>query len=318
MVAFLLEKLPTIMKLLRFFFLQAICLVMFYVPICVFAIPRTNSGFYMPDDVGEVSMPYKTYKNLILLPVIINDTIEVNLILDTGCRNLVLFGKRFRDLLKMEPGKKVQFSGLGNGNPVYGSLSLKNKVSISEVIGEKIPVVVVADRNVFGRSFHIHGVIGYDIFIKFEIELNPKEKIITFRPAFSSQLAADYEHVPIRIEDSRPILDSRIGLKSNIFPCQLMIDTGSSLGLLVKTTDINKIDARMEEKELGWGFNGPITGFEANAEYLEFTGFLIVSLPASIVQSPWHNYASIGMDILKNYSMVLNYCKEYVGFKKIA
>jgi hypothetical protein len=35
-----------------------------------------------------------------------------------------------------------------------------------------------------------------------------------------------------------------------------------------------------------------------------------------IIASPWHNYASIGMDILKDYTLVLNYCKGYAGFRK--
>ena len=162
------------------------------------------------------------------------------------------------------------------------------------------------------------GVIGYDIFIKFEVELNPKEKLITFRPAFSSALAPTYQHIPIRIEDSRPVLQSRIAINKDVFVYSLMIDTGSSLGLLLKTTDekhFNDYNNNIME-ELGQGFNGTISGFKTTAKRLELDGFLILSLPVGITQSPWHNYASIGMEVLKGYSIVLNYCKEYIGFKK--
>jgi hypothetical protein len=37
---------------------------------------------------------------------------------------------------------------------------------------------------------------------------------------------------------------------------------------------------------------------------------------AGIIYSPWHNYASVGMDLISAYSLVLNYCKSYAGFKK--
>jgi hypothetical protein len=85
-----------------------------------------NVGFSMPDSVREVTFRYKTVQGLILLPVIINDTVKVNLILDTGCRNLVLFGKRFQKLFDIQPGREVKFSGLGAGHPVVGGVSLNN------------------------------------------------------------------------------------------------------------------------------------------------------------------------------------------------
>jgi hypothetical protein len=47
-------------------------------------------------------------------------------------------------------------------------------------------------------------------------------------------------------------------------------------------------------------------------------GFSFKSMSVGIIRSPWHNYASLGMEVLKGYSIVLNYCKEYIGFKKNA
>ena len=50
-----------------------------------------TAGFFLPDSVRQVTLTYKRTFNLVLLPVIINDSIRLNLILDTGCSNLVLF-----------------------------------------------------------------------------------------------------------------------------------------------------------------------------------------------------------------------------------
>jgi hypothetical protein len=303
------------MNLSRLLLAQVVCLVL--TAAVEVRATSPSSGFYLPDDIREATMRYKTFRNLILLPVIINDSIHVNLVLDTGCRNLVLFGKRFQKLFKMEPGKKVQFSGLGEGAPVYGSLSLKNKVSISEVIGEHIPVVVVPNRNVFDKVQQVDGVIGYDIFIKFEVELNPMEKLITFRPALSAFLPESYQNIPIKVEDSRPILQSKIVINDEVLPCNLMIDTGSALGLLLKTTDLKRFEGKDLSTNLGFGFNGAIMGYQTQASVLDLDGFVMDMIPAGVIQSRWHNYASIGMGVLKGYSIVLNYCKEYVGFKKL-
>src|SRR5688572_20197770 len=118
-----------------------------------------GAGFSLPDSVNEMTIRYRMVKDLIVLPVVINDSVRVNLILDTGCRNLILFGKKFKKLFQINPGKPVQFSGLGSGRAVTGLLSLGNKVSINHVLGNQIPVVIVGNSNLFDAYQDVHGVI---------------------------------------------------------------------------------------------------------------------------------------------------------------
>jgi hypothetical protein len=275
------------------------------------------AGFFLPDSVNEITLKFKTVKGLIVLPVTINDSINVNLILDTGCRNLILFGRKFKKLFTMTSDKQIRFSGLGSGRPVTGTLSIGNKVSISEVLGAQIPVVVVGSNNVFGNYHNVHGVIGYDIFLKFEIELDVNAKTIIFRHPLKSNPPPDFSSVPMRIVDSRPVMKSRVimsGETSENF--DVMIDTGSCLGLLLKTTDIAAFHHLKNEKVLGVGFNGPVSGYEMIARKLVLRGLELERVPTGIVSSPWHNNASIGMDILKDYVVILNYCKAYACFKR--
>jgi hypothetical protein len=296
-------------------FLHAILLILFYHS--VHALPV--SGFYLPDSVHEMTLRYKTLKNLIVLPVMINDSVRVNLILDTGCRNLVLFGKRFQKMLQLSPGRIVQFSGLGSGKPVNASVSLFNKVSIKQVLGERIPIVVVPNKNVLVGYNGIDGVIGYDIFLKFEIQLNPARQIITFRPAATAVAPSGFTEIPLKIIDSRPVMESNIIVGSeDARDYELMIDTGSAVGLLLKTTTLETFGQEMVEYNIGHGFNGPISGYRTDARRLQVRGLEMQHLPAGIIKSEWHNYASLGMAVLKDYILVLNYCKAYACLKKIA
>lgn len=277
----------------------------------------SRAGFSMPDSLHEVTFQYKSLKNLILLPVTINDSVKVNLILDTGCRNLVLFGKRFNKLFELHPDKKVTFSGLGSGKPVTGRLSLNNKVSIDAVIGEKIPVVLIPDQKLFSSHYEVDGIIGYDIFIKFEVELNCALQQITFRPATEAEISGDYEKIAIKVEDGRPIINSTIVIDNKQISFDLMIDTGSSLGLLLKTTDMTRFrGARDSGSVLGRGLNGKIEGANLLADRLLLEHLEIEKVSTGIIYSPWHNHASVGMDLIGNYCLVLNYCKSYAGFKK--
>jgi hypothetical protein len=278
----------------------------------------TRAGFSMPDSLHEVTLKYRDLKNLIILPVTINDTIKVNLILDTGCRNLVLFGERYNKLFDLHVNKKIQFSGLGSGKPVTGNLALNNKVAIDAVIGQRIPVVIIPEQKLFAAHHRIDGIIGYDIFIKFEVELNCAQQLITFRPAIEAEISADYEKISIRVEDGRPIINSTLIIDNKTIAFDLMIDTGSCLGLLLKTTDFSRFHAAVgaSGSVLGRGLNGNIVGASIDAHRLFLDQLEIKDVSAGIIYSPWHNYASVGMDLISGYSLVLNYCKSYAGFKK--
>jgi hypothetical protein len=274
------------------------------------------AGFSLPDSVQEMTLKYKVVRGLIVLPVTLNDSINVNLILDTGCRNLILFGKKFKRLFRINNGRPVEFSGLGSGRPLTGVLSLGNKASIHHVLGEQIPVVIVSDANLFDGYHQVHGVIGYDIFLKFEIELNTNEKKITFRPAMNSSVPHGYTKVPMQVVDARPIVTSEVYLgRRGSKELPLMIDTGSSLGLLLKTTNISEF-GRRSEKVLGIGFNGPVSGYQIVSEKVKLQGLELSNVATGIVSSNWHNNASIGMDVLKDYVVILNYSRSYACFRR--
>ncbi|HEY0654050.1 MAG TPA: retropepsin-like aspartic protease [Chryseosolibacter sp.] len=275
-------------------------------------------GFHLPDSIKEMTLRYRSVQNLIVLPVKINDSITVNLILDTGCRNLVLFGKKFKKLMKLEDGRPVQFSGLGSGKPVVGALSLYNRISIHQVLGERIPVVVVPSKNVLSHYKDVDGVIGFELFLKFEIELNPRAKTITFRPAEYSSVPEDFSSVPLRIVDLRPVMDSKVSMGADVaLACDLMIDTGSNLGLLVKTTEMEKYTTGARKQVIGFGFNGEVMGYQTLSEKLSLDGLSLEDVPTGVIESPWHNYASIGMNVLKDYILIINYYKLYACFKKL-
>lgn len=281
------------------------------------AAAEPKSGFYLPETICEATLTYRDESGLIVLPVTINNTIHVNLILDTGCRNLILFGKRFEKLFNVQPGRKVEFSGLGDGNPIAGTLALNNKVAIDAVLGEQIPIVLVPTRNLFSRYPNVHGVIGYEVFSRFEIELNPRTKTISFRPGDIAELPKDYARVSLRVVDSRPIMTGVVDFVSDgSRPIDLMIDTGSTLGLLIKS---NKDDLSQDQATIiGRGLNGPLKAIQKKSRSLIFPTISLSIETADIIHSHWSNLSSIGMNVLREYSLILNYSKAYAGFKKIS
>jgi hypothetical protein len=275
-----------------------------------------DAGFSLPENIQEATFNYSTYNNLIVLPVTINGSIKVNLILDTGCRNLLLFGKKFEKLFETLPNHPVTFSGLGERPPLTGKLSLDNEVAIHSLLGKKIPIVILPNKNFFMSRPNIDGIIGYDIFIRFEVELNALKKQIKFRPADQARTPNDYTIVPLTIEDTRPLIQSKIFLSDRDgTDYEVMIDTGSVLGLLLRSRDEAFFDEQPQHV-LGRGLNGNVRGIVKWARKLILETFEINIAHVEVSRSDWHSHGTIGMAIIKDYNIVLNYCKGYAGFKK--
>ena len=275
-----------------------------------------DAGFSLPEDMVEVRFNYRTYNELIVLAVTINDSIKANLILDTGCRNVLLFRKRFERLLGTLPNYDVRFSGLGNQPPLKGKLALNNKISIHTIVGKKIPIVILREKNLFTGSSKIDGIIGYDIFLRFEVEINSGRKQITFRSPEQAEIQGGYTKIPLTVEDTRPLVHSKIFFSgSDGASLDIMLDTGSALGLLIRSRD-DVLFTDGQQHVLGKGLNGNVRGTVKWARRIVLET-LEISIPeVRIYRSHWQTHGSVGMAVIKDYTLVLNYCKGYVGFKK--
>lgn len=276
-----------------------------------------EAGFFLPANNAEVTISYMTYNDLIVLPVTINNGIKVNLILDTGCRNVLLFGKRFEKLFGTLPNREVRFSGYGERPPLTGKLSLENEVSIHTIVGKRIPIVILRDKNLFSGNSNIDGIIGYDIFIRFEVEVNSLRKEITFRSAYLTENLVGYTRIPLKVEDTRPLVQSRIFFSErDEINFDLMLDTGSALGLFIRSSD-NVLLAQAPKQMLGKGLGGNVKGTLRGAKKIVLEKLEINIRDASIYGSMYYTSGSVGMQIIKDYAFVLNYCKGYAWFKKM-
>jgi hypothetical protein len=279
---------------------------------CTRTAAAPSAGFFLPDSIFEFSMRYKTVNDLIILPVTINDSVKVNLILDTGCRNMLLFGKRFEKIFKTQ-ARPVAFSGLGSGKPVSGKLSLNNEVSIEAVLGRRIPIIIVGEKNLFSALPHVDGIIGYEIFAKFEIELNFPRKEITFRSSRKSTRSSRFSYVSMKVLDSKPVIGATVVTeKGEMFVENLLIDTGSSLGLIYSTGQ-NERSSRNDT--LGRGLNGLLNGDRKVTKSLRLEDVEFRNVSTSVVASE-NCYASIGMEILKDHIVIMNYAESFVAFSK--
>jgi hypothetical protein len=274
----------------------------------VMAMARTpEHGFALEAPLTESVIRYKKYGNLIILSPRINDTLQVNLILDTGGRNIVLFGRRFLKCFPFYEPRPIRFSGLGEKKPISGQLALNNSVTLEGIIGNRMPVVVVPGRNIFAGIGTIDGVIGYDLLTRFELEINPAASTITFRCAAKSTPRKTLAVHSLNPDEMLPHISGNIQIAEGEKHLPLLVDTGSVLGLLYKSSE-----APVGEEVVGMGYCGLLFGERAKCDRLNVNGVeLAADVEMTITRHRRTDCLSIGMDFLKDYVFVINKVQGY-------
>src|SRR4051812_12003191 len=86
------------------------------------------SGYDFLAGKSSTTIHFEMFRNLIVIPAMINDSVKVKLILDTGTRSMLLYGKRFASMPNLTSARRVKVSGWGSPEGVDAGVSFPNNV----------------------------------------------------------------------------------------------------------------------------------------------------------------------------------------------
>ena len=245
--------------------------------ICISLIPfyctgQLQVGFSFERGVRRMEIPFKRYNNLVVIPVTINNLITLNFILDTGVQNTILTNKLYGDILGLEYDREVVILGPGENDSIRVLVVDNIDMSIAKIKGKNTPLVVLEnDFLKLGNNLgaDVHGIIGYDLFKQFVIEVHFNDNRIIFHDPERFKKRKYYKRkkyfkkIPISIERTKPYVNARIvqqnGTKENV---KLMVDTGASHAVLLNPASNERINVPEERLRsvLGRGLNGCLAG----------------------------------------------------------
>ncbi len=277
------------------------------------------------------TIPFQFINNLIVIPVQFNNTDTLRFILDTGVKTALITELAFTDSIALEAAEKVQVYGLGGDESIEALHSENNTMQIGAINGRNIEVNVILE-DIFHLSeklgTQVHGLIGYDVFKDFVIEVDyVKESLTFYKPEkFRYPRIGRWQKIPIEINRKKPYIESFIVLNSGKkIKGKLLIDSGSSDALwLFQTTD-KRID--VPEKHinsfLGCGLGGDIHGKRGKIKSLKIGKFQLEepvtafpdSLPAMIVTALKNRSGTIGGETLRRFKIIFDYPNQQIALK---
>ncbi len=292
---------------------------------------KAQSNYTLNEGQKSKKIKFELINNVILIPVEVNG-IELKFLLDTGVSKPIVFNfLKGSDSLKILNAEKIKIKGLGDGDLVEVLRSSHNTFKIGEVINTDQTFFAVFDPRInfapkLGTA--IDGIIGYDLFKDFVVEINYVSQYIRLlNPKYYKYKKCNKcETLELEFKNNKPYLDTKIIIKEHPIPVKLLIDSGASDALWLFEDDSKGlvISNNYFEDFLGSGLSGDVFGKRTKINALKLKQFIIsdpkVAFPDSITVNSVKKFkerdGTIGGEILKRFNIIIDYPNAKITFKK--
>jgi len=280
---------------------------------------------------SRITLHFELAQNLIIIPVRINHSENLELVLDCGITNTIITGLTEADSITINTARRIKVGGLGDGTPIEAFFSTGNLIELihpadpgSGITGSNKDIYILAsDQFELSRQLgvRVNGLIGSGLFEDFVIEIDPDDKEITFydREKFDFKKATRrFSKIPLTVTNGKAYVDIRILQENDTsVPVKLLIDTGASLSFWIAPIADSSIviPQKTVRSLLGQGLNGAITGVNGRVKTASIGPYTfkkpLVSYPDSssvaglTLNSARHG--SIGNDILRRFNVIFDF-----------
>jgi len=230
----------------------------------------TDQAGFVFDNPKKKSMTinFKSSNNLIIIPVVINNSDTLNFILDTGVRYPIITELPFVNKLNLNYLQPISVKGLGEGEQLTAYRSGSNTINLNGLVAYDQEIHMVINENfqishILGMP--VHGLIGFNLFKDYVVKIDYSEhKITLIKPEFFEYKERDRDIVlPLSFEQGKPFVTTSIVTdKNEDVPVKLLVDTGASDAIWLSTNSDSRISLPENHIEtfLGRGLSGDLYG----------------------------------------------------------
>ncbi|QDH78496.1 PDZ domain-containing protein [Echinicola soli] len=290
-------------------------------------------GFYLKEDQKRVNIPFLNYNNLVIVPLSINGGPTLNFLLDTGVKSNILFSKSIGDEIGLYYTRTLNLMGADGKTVLTALVSPNNYFDVGPVEGKVQAILVLEEdflelERVIGLP--IHGIIGYEFFKYNPVRINYDTDIITFyRQDRLNWRPFGYRKIGLDFNNYKPYVKSTIHqIGGAVIHGKLLIDTGANHGLMLnrETSDEIVLPPENIETDLGRSLGGDLYGYAGRVKKYSLGNLnfrkVITSYPdetefsSIIIESG--RLGSLGSDILSRMTLIIDYPRERMLYKKAA
>lgn len=270
-------------------------------------------------------------KNLIVIPVFINEKGPYNFLLDTGVDPLVITDSVLSKSFNQKNLRPVKINGAGSGEEINAFLTNNVKAAIGESTINNIPTIIIKD-NVFNLSnflgIKVHGIIGYYFFKSFTVKINYQSNRIVFKQPKKNKRIKGIK-LKLLFLENKPYINTKLSTDSlGEINALLIVDSGASHALSLETYQggVFPIPKERISGNLGIGLSGAISGKISRINSITLGNYqlknLITNFPnysdIAAKTNIKNRTGNIGAEILSRFHITFDYQNAAMYIKKNA
>jgi hypothetical protein len=273
----------------------------------------------MPEGAEKIILPLKTSNGHIILPVSVNGSKPLSIVLDTGMPmpGLTLFDhERIKSLnLKYGPNR-VQIGGAGgDGQHFEARMAGGARLAIGEVDLTGSPVIVLPPIPHFAIDHA--GVIGADIFRNFVVEVNHDRNELTLWKSGSYKPKPGAAAVALDLKNNLPYVDAILSTQDRgEIPLRFVMDLGAThpVSLNKSSHEGIQLPEKAVSTSIGRGLSGDLFGHVGRIQALSLGGLKVKNIVATFPGEEHENprgvdslNGNLGMGVLSRFNFVIDY-----------
>lgn len=294
-----------------------------------FSLSVFGQSFQLPAGKKFHKVKFELINNLMIIPIEVNGT-ELSFVLDSGVGTPILFNLADQDSIQLNNVTEITINGLGEGDPINALKSTGNFIKLGSVKNVSQDIYVVMDAGInFSPNLGVpvHGIIGYDLFRDFVVDINYTNKAIKFYnpETYKHKISKNSRVLDMSVIRKKAYLNARVLVKgTEEIPVRLLMDTGSSDAVWLFEDDRLQIPNKYYEDFLGQGLAGDIYGKRTKIHHLKISDFILKDAKAAFPDMKTFNSimdfggrnGSLGGEVLKRFNLVFDYANRKVILKK--
>ncbi|ANM28423.1 hypothetical protein ABI59_00430 [Acidobacteria bacterium Mor1] len=285
--------------------------------------PGGAATFEITAESGTPDVPFSEINHHVILPVSVNGSEPLRVVLDTGMpmSGLVLYGGERADSLDLDfaEGMGVAVGGAGgHGERMTARMALDQRVELPGVTIDGMQIVVLPE---FDHPVGYHdGIIGATLFERFVVELDNQRKRMRLHEPATYKAAEGARSVELEMRGNMPFVDAgvRIDAAGKSRPVHLVVDLGAGHALSLNTgSEGVTLPAASVETVLGRGLSGEIHGKVGRVAHFDLGGAILeqvlTSFPVEEHQNPRgmdSRDGNLGNGLLRRFNVTFDYSRR--------
>lgn len=221
--------------------------------------------FGLPADRSNQTVNFSNYDNLVVAEFVLNDTLPIRLLLDSGVEGVIITDRNISMRLRDSWMRDFKISAPGSSEEIEASITRALKLSFGPLEPIVTNLVVLKDDYFSLDHYigaHIHGLIGMEKFRNLMVTTNYERNTLRFERPENFRIKSKTQIIPLIITQGKPYMPVRVALDNTHFmDLWLMVDSGANHPLLLENDSLNGFKPKKSiEAIIGKGLGGNIPG----------------------------------------------------------